>query len=200
MYPIMLNLTNKRVLIVGGGTVATQKVRNLLPEKAEIVVVSPTLTATLHDSVQKGEIIWYKRLFNSKDTNDCFLVIAATNNSIVNLEVKNSCQKHQLVNIVHEQEESNFYNMATFQRGKLKIGISTEGASPLLSKQIKKDLQQFFDESYEDYLQFLFDTRKLIQHKVQDHKRKQELLQHLLDDQFRESKEERELFLKQFSL
>ena len=199
MYPIMLNLTNKRVLVVGGGKIATKKVLNLIPEKAEIIVVSPTITAALKDCAQKGEIKWYERIFNSKDTDDCFLVIAATNNSIVNLEVKKSCHKHQLVNIVDNQEESDFYNMATLERGKLKIAISTEGASPLLSKQIKKDLLHYFDESYEDYLQFLFDTRKIIQQTIQDEQQKKELLKQLLHDKFRESNDERESFLKQFS-
>ena len=136
MYPVMLNLKGKRVVIVGGGKVATKKVHKLLEENATIIVVSPTLTDELHTYALNGEIQWVARTFQQEDTRNAFLVIATTNNRKVNQEVKISCSEGQLVNIVDAPEESNFYNTATIERGTLKIAISTEGASPLLAKKI----------------------------------------------------------------
>ena len=195
MYPIVLNIENKRVLVVGGGKVATQKTKMLLGQNAEIIVVSPTLTETLHTYALNHQIQWRERDFVQSDTKDAFLVIAATNNRNVNALVRESCFDGQLVNVVDSPEASNFYNMAFLDRGKLKIAISTEGASPLLAKQIKQDLNDFFDDGYEDYLNFLLAAREKIKLKVIDEERKYTLLQELLQDKLRKNEEERQLFL-----
>lgn len=195
MYPIMLNLTNKRVLIVGGGKVATQKTKMLLEQNAVIIVVSPILTDTLHTYALNSKIKWIERDFEQNDAKDAFLVIAATNNRNVNALVRESCIETQLVNVVDSPEESDFYNMAFLDRGKLKIAISTEGASPLLAKQIKQDLNNFFDDGYEDYLNFLLAAREKIKLAVSDDEQKYRLLQELLQEKFRNDEEERKRFL-----
>ncbi|RHW33254.1 NAD(P)-binding protein [Lysinibacillus yapensis] len=195
MYPVMLDLVGKKVVVVGGGRVAAHKVNKLLGQNAEIVVVSPTLTETLHTYEQNGDIHWIQRSFENADIDDAFLVIAATDDRQVNAQVKASCQQHQLVNVADSPEESNFYNMAAFERGKLKIAISTEGASPLLAKQLKRDLNEFFDDSYGEYLSFLFAAREKIKLAVHDEQLKLFLLKEILDDRFRKNERERELFL-----
>ncbi|MDN4493730.1 NAD(P)-binding protein [Ureibacillus aquaedulcis] len=194
MYPIIMNLNNKRVLIVGGGEVATKKMKMLLRQNAQIVVVSPTITPTLYTYFVNGEIRWLKRSFEAADTKGAFLVIAATNNRDVNAMVGESCLENQLVNIVDSPVDSDFYNMAYLNRGKLKIAISTEGASPLLAKQIKQDLNNFFDDGYEAYLDFLSAAREKIKLLVNDEERKYLLLQELLEEKFRTNEEEREKF------
>lgn len=93
MYPIMLKIEQKRVLIVGGGKVATQKIDKLLEQNANVCVVSPTITDTLHNYVLNGQIQWINRTFKQEDTKDAFLVIAATNNRSVNELVKKAARK-----------------------------------------------------------------------------------------------------------
>lgn len=195
MYPIMLNLVNKRVLIVGGGKVATKKAKMLLGQNAQIIVVSPTLTETLHTYSIDGRIQWLERSFEATDTKGAFLVIAATDNPEVNAAVGEICSGNQLVNVVDSPVDSNFYNMAYLERGKLKIAISTEGASPLLAKQIKSDLNEFFDESYEEYLKFLLTAREKIKLLEKDGNHKFILLQELLHEKYRKNELEREHFL-----
>lgn len=199
MYPIMVNLEYKRVVIIGGGKVATHKTEKLLQQKANIVVISPTLTDALDTYAVNGEIEWVNRSYQEGDTKDAFLVIAATNDPYVNKEVKNSCLNNQLINVVDSSEDSNFYNMAFLERGMLKIAISTEGASPLLAKQMKRDIMSFLDDSYDDYLIFLQKARKKIKTTVLDEKRRLFLLGELLQDRFRKNEVERELFLKNLS-
>ncbi|HWK24613.1 MAG TPA: NAD(P)-binding protein [Ureibacillus sp.] len=195
MYPIALKLENKRVLIVGGGKVATQKATMLIKQNADVVVVSPTLTQTLHSYTLNNQIRWIERGFEKADTDGAFLVIAATDDRHVNDLVRNNCLENQLVNVVDSPEDSNFFNMAFLDRGKLKIAISTEGASPILAKQIKQDLNEFFDDGYEAYLNFLLAAREKIKQTVIDEEKKYFLLQQLLQDKFRSSEEARELFL-----
>ncbi len=195
MYPIMLKLQDKQVLIVGGGKVATQKIKMLLGQDAQVKVVSPTLTDTLHTYALENKIQWIKREFEQNDTKDAFVVIAATNDSNVNALVRESCIESQLVNVVDSPENSDFYNMAFLDRGRLKVAISTEGASPLLAKQIKQDLNDFFDNGYEDYLSFLLTARERIKVTISDEEQKYTLLQELLDEKYRKNEEDREKFL-----
>lgn len=196
MYPVMLKLKGKRVVIVGGGKVATKKVHKLLEENATIIVVSPTLTEELHTYALNGKIQWIARNFQQEDTRNAFLVIATTNNRKVNQKVKVSCLEGQLVNIVDAPEESNFYNTATIERGSLKIAISTEGASPLLAKKIKRDINAFLEEGYEEYLEFLQEARSKILLSVHDDQRKKYLLQEIAQDIYRKNTVERNLFLQ----
>lgn len=196
MYPIMVNLENKRVVIIGGGKVATQKTEKLLQQKAKIVVISPEITDKLNTYAVNGEIEWVKRPFKEGDTENAFLVIAATNEHHVNEQVKDGCLDNQLINVVDSPIDSNFFNMAYLDHGMLKIAISTEGASPLLAKQIKQDIMSFLDDSYDDYLLFLQKARQKIKTNVLDEKRKLFLLHELLQDRFRKNEVERELFLE----
>lgn len=183
------------MLIVGGGKVATKKAKMLLGQNAQIIVVSPTLTETLHTYSIDGRIQWLERSFEATDTKGAFLVIAATDNPEVNAAVGEICSGNQLVNVVDSPVDSNFYNMAYLERGKLKIAISTEGASPLLAKQIKSDLNEFFDESYEEYLKFLLTAREKIKLLEKDGNHKFILLQELLHEKYRKNELEREHFL-----
>lgn len=196
MYPVMLNLENKRVVIIGGGKVATGKVHNLINEKAMVVVISPEITDELYTYVLSGNIHWINRAFQQEDTKDAFLVIAATNSRDVNNEVKKNCENGQLINIVDAPKMSNFFNTAIIERGQLKIAISTEGASPLLAKRIKDDINSILEDGYDQYLKFLQEARSKILISVHEEKRKKYLLQLMLDDIYRKNEVERDYFLQ----
>ena len=64
------------------------------------------------------------------------------------------------------QKEGNITFPNQLRRGKLTISVSTDGASPKLAKQIIQNLAQTYDESYEDYIDFLYESRQLIKEKA----------------------------------
>jgi precorrin-2 dehydrogenase / sirohydrochlorin ferrochelatase len=183
-YPIMLHLSGKKVIVIGGGKVAERKILSLLESQALITIVSPTLTTNLNNIVESHDIHWLKRTFSPNDVEGAFLVVAATNNKNVNLMVKRSVNEYQLISLVDDPEESNFHLPSSFKRGKLTISVSTAGASPLLASEIRKRLEESFDERYEDYLNFLYDARKKILIKVSDPSKKKELLAIIASEQF----------------
>ena len=100
MYPLLLNLKNKNIVVVGGGAVAYRKVLGLLEQGGCITVISPDLNEALKNLVQQQRIQWVDRTFEQTDLADAFIVIAATNERAVNAFVASCCQTHQLVNIV----------------------------------------------------------------------------------------------------
>ncbi|MGY3187227.1 precorrin-2 dehydrogenase/sirohydrochlorin ferrochelatase family protein [Lysinibacillus sp. TE18511] len=180
-FPIHINVEYKTVVIVGGGHVATQKVASLLPAKANIVIVSPTLDDSLLPLAESGQITWREKAFEPRDLDDAILIIAATNDTTINEAVQEAAQHWQLINRADAQAESDFITPATVRRGPLVLTVSTSGASPSLARKIKADLEEQFDEVYDDYVCFLQQARLMIAAKFEKGPQRRALLQGLLE-------------------
>ncbi|WP_299510689.1 bifunctional precorrin-2 dehydrogenase/sirohydrochlorin ferrochelatase [uncultured Rummeliibacillus sp.] len=180
----MLNISGKQVVVVGGGTVATRKITSLLSSQAQVIVVSPELSPKLQQLAEENVIQWRKKSFSPEDIVNAFLIIAATNSTNINELVASSVSQNQLCNIVDNEALSQFIVPSVVQRGPLTIAVSTSGANPKLAKKIKQDLEDQYDESYEDYILFLQQARRRIIDEVKDSKKKSIVLEELLDSQF----------------
>ncbi|SFB23458.1 MULTISPECIES: NAD(P)-binding protein [unclassified Bacillus (in: firmicutes)] len=176
MYPIMLQLKNKKVVVIGGGAIAERKVLGLLPEKAKITVVSPTVTAELLKLAEAKNIQWHEKRFLKEDIQDAFLIFAATDDPSLNSEIKLAAKEGQLVYMADHPDEADFKNPSLLKRGRLTITVSTDGASPILAKKIKQQLESQFDERYESYLDFLFQKRQWILKEIENPALKRKLL------------------------
>ena len=183
-YPIMLQLEGKKVVVVGGGRVAERKISGLLVSGARVVVISPEATEELQELFKAGKIEWAERSFCVEDLQGAFLVFAATNDKTVNQLIKESAKPHQLVMMVDDPNGSDFHLPSVVHRGRLAIAVSTGGASPTLARKIREELEQEFDEEYEDYLEFLFEKRKWIISEVADPVLKRKLLSAIVSDEF----------------
>ncbi|HEY2421716.1 MAG TPA: NAD(P)-binding protein [Neobacillus sp.] len=198
MYPIMLRLEGKKVVVVGGGKVAERKVCGLLETGARIVVISPEVTDELKQLTVDGKIVWQQKPFSDVDIKDAFLIFAATNVEEVNRSVRSKADEHQLVTVADDPDRSVFHVPAHFQRGRLSVAISTGGASPTLANKIRGQLEQQFDESYESYLEFLFSTRTWILREVKDSTLKRKLLMAIVSPEFVNSEDREEDFRRMY--
>jgi uroporphyrin-III C-methyltransferase/precorrin-2 dehydrogenase/sirohydrochlorin ferrochelatase len=86
-YPLHLELTGKRVLVVGAGPVAERRIRGLLGADADVVVVAPAATHHIRTLADAGILIWRKRFFDYSDVIGAWLVHAATDSPHVNAAV-----------------------------------------------------------------------------------------------------------------
>jgi precorrin-2 dehydrogenase / sirohydrochlorin ferrochelatase len=181
-YPIFVNLEGKRCLVVGGGAIATQKVQGLLESGAAVVVVSPTLTASLQDLVQQGTIHHEARPFQADDVLDCTLVIGATDQPAVNAAVCEAARRQGiLVNIVDTPPACDFIAPAVVRRGPLQIAISTGGNSPTLAKRIRLQLEACYGMEYADFLQALGRQRAQVRRLIADPAVRKAYYEHLVD-------------------
>jgi precorrin-2 dehydrogenase / sirohydrochlorin ferrochelatase len=197
-YPIMLDLTGKRVVVIGGGKVAERKVKGLREAKANIIVIAPEVTAFLKELTEKAEITWVKKRFSPEDVEDAFLIIAATNTREINEAVARAAKSYQLLNVVDAPEQSTFHVPSIVRRGKLSIAVSTGGASPVLAKKICREIAEMYDEDYEQYIDFLYECRQYILRNVSDLNQKRQLLEAITDESFRKSANWEEEFRKLF--
>ncbi|CEH27757.1 hypothetical protein AM501_17270 [Aneurinibacillus migulanus] len=183
-YPAMLQLKGRRCLVVGGGRVAERKTTTLLNTGAFITVVSPTLTERLHTFVQTGRIEWREKTFEPEDVQEAFLVFAATDNSEVNVCVREALTPYQLINIADRPDASTFTVPAQLRRGRLLMTVATEGASPGLARKLVSELGEAYDETYEVYVDFLAEARRIVLEQVESPHQRRRLFKQLLDDDF----------------
>ena len=142
MYPVMINIREKKVVVVGGGKVAARKIKTLLAEQAAVTVVSPTL----HDDIPQAEIQWLARPYQTGDLEGAKLVFACTDQEEVNRQIMEESAPSQLVNNTGDKTFSDFYNVAIARKKDMSVMISTNGLSPSRSKEIRKKIEAILDQ------------------------------------------------------
>ncbi len=148
LYPLFANLHGKRVLVVGGGSVAERKVAALRASGAAIVVGAPSVTARLAAWIASGSISHRHAEYADDWLDDVWLVIAATGDRAVNQRIATAAgQRRVLVNVVDDAELSSFQVPAVVDRHPLMIAISTAGAAPVLARQIRERIESLLDAS-----------------------------------------------------
>jgi precorrin-2 dehydrogenase len=173
-YPVHLDIQNRKVLVVGGGSVGTRKVKTLLDCGARVTVVSPEVSRQLRELAASGDIILAERSYQSEDLTGVFVVIGATDDETLNQQISSDADRlNTLCNIADRPEVCNFILPSIVQRDDLVITISTSGQSPALAKKLRKTLENQFGEEYGTLLQLMGAIRKkLLQqaHKPEAHK------------------------------
>ncbi|AEA15045.1 MULTISPECIES: NAD(P)-binding protein [Bacillus] len=197
MYPLTVRVNEKRVVVIGGGKVAGFKIIPLLKQGADIVVISPELDANLVKLVEEKKIRWYQREYEKSDIKNAFLVVAASSDSILNEQVAEDAAENQLVNVITNPESGNVHFPAAIHRGLLNIAVSTGGASPKLAKKIRDEIANKYDETYESYLDFLYEVRVKLKDLQLEKRERNILLQEVLKSVYVQNERERESFLRE---
>ncbi len=166
LFPIFLKLEKLKVLIVGGGNVALEKLNAVLnnsPETEITIVASEILydikqAASIHPNVKLKERVFFPGdLFNSD------LVIAATADSELNKIIKDEAKKRGiLANVADTPDLCDFYLGSIVHKGDLKIAVSTNGKSPTLAKRVKEVL----NDAFPDETQHVLDNLEVIRKKL----------------------------------
>lgn len=159
-YIACLRLTGRQCLVVGGGAVALEKVDGLLACDGAVTVVAPDLCPELAELAREGSIAHLQREYVAADLEGTFLVIAATDDTDVNIAVYDDAERRaMLVNVVDVPPLCNFILPAILRTGPLAIAISTAGASPALAKRMKREIGEQFGEEYARLAVMLNDVR-----------------------------------------
>lgn len=177
LYPIFLKLEGHKVLIVGGGLIAEQKIEAVLRSATDVTVVSPQITPRIRLWAHQGRIKYIGLNFRPGMTRGCFLVIAATDSEETNRAVYQEARESgALANAVDDPGHCDFYAPAVVSRGDFQIAVSTGGNSPALSQQVRKQLEQDFGPEYETWTAWLGRIREMMRKVLPRSDRRKELL------------------------
>ena len=161
LYPVFLDLTDRLVVVVGGGQVATERAAKLAAHGARVRVVSPALGEQLAAMAADGRVAEHRaRAYARGDLDGAVLVVAATNDADVNRRVRDDARAAGAeVNVADDPEGSSAVIPALMREGDLAIAITTGGASPVVSRRIREDLQQRFGPGWSGLIALLAETR-----------------------------------------
>jgi precorrin-2 dehydrogenase/sirohydrochlorin ferrochelatase len=158
-YPVFLDLRGRRVVVVGGGLVAARKIDGLLKSACHIKVIAPDIRPELASL----PLEFVRRDYAAGDLNGASLAFAATDDAELNaLIARDAAAAGILCNAASAPETGDFIVPALFERGPIKIAISTGGASPALAKRLRFELGCQIGREYEQLALILNRIRPLV--------------------------------------
>ena len=149
MLPIMVQLKNRRVLVVGGGSAARRKVSTLCKAKARVIVVAPQVTKEIEQFAHEGKLRWWPRAFKADDCRCASLVVAATDDRKTNSEVIRSARRHGAFAIACDGRRRSTSFCATLRRGSLIFAVHSGGLAPALSVHLKERIAHLFGPEWQ---------------------------------------------------
>jgi uroporphyrin-III C-methyltransferase/precorrin-2 dehydrogenase/sirohydrochlorin ferrochelatase len=149
LFPLFLKLAGRKVLVVGGGPVATAKVASLQEAGAQIAVVAPEVDPALAALAAEGKISLTQRSFEAADLGGVWLVVAAATPE-VNRGVAAAAESQRLfVLAVDDPKAASAYGAGALRRGGVTIAVSTSGHAPALAGLLREGLEAVLPDDLE---------------------------------------------------
>lgn len=168
IFPISLKLQQQPCLIVGGGHIAYRKAMLLAKAGAKVDVLAPEIDVNLLQLVQQSQGQYVQDVFSpSTALRHYRLVIAATDNNLVNQQVFAACEaENVLVNSVDDPPHCRFMVPAIIDRSPLVISVASNGTSPVLSRQIRTQLESTIPHGMGKLAEFSGQWRAAVKQKI----------------------------------
>jgi uroporphyrin-III C-methyltransferase/precorrin-2 dehydrogenase/sirohydrochlorin ferrochelatase len=161
LLPIFLKLEGRRVLLVGAGNVALEKIGSLLKTGLKLRVVAPQARAEIRNLAAEGKLELVVREFEPSDLDGNYLVIAATDSPEVNTTVYCEAVERDIpCNSVDDIPNCDFFFGSVVSRGDLQIAISTAGESPALAQRLRREIDEQLPEDLGGWLAQLGELRR----------------------------------------
>jgi uroporphyrin-III C-methyltransferase/precorrin-2 dehydrogenase/sirohydrochlorin ferrochelatase len=170
IFPISLKLQQQPCLIVGGGHIAYRKAVLLAKAGAVIHVIAPEIESNLLEIVESSQGQYVQAPFSLDiPLRHYRLVIAATNDKATNIQVFEACEAEKiLVNSVDDPPHCRFMVPAIIDRSPLVVSIATNGTSPVLSRQIRTQLEAAIPHGMGKLANFSGKWRAVVKAKIEN--------------------------------
>lgn len=179
-FPIYMNIKNEdKVLLIGGGKVALQKLKVLIDNQINIHLVAEQVDLSIYEYLsgyENSETAVEMELAEYREellSDDYSFVIAATNDRELNSRIAVASKERNIpVNVVDDPELSTFIFPSIIKRGDLVIGISSSGKAPAVTQYYKERFSQQLPDNIEEILESVGEYREQIKNDVRDHKKR----------------------------
>lgn len=164
-FPMFVDLTNKKCLVVGGGKVALRKVKMLLDFGAYVSIVAGNICSELVDlSLTNTMLSIYHRDFFKEDVLEQLLVIAATDDAKTNHYIAEICHKNNIpINVVDTLDECSFILPSYTKEQNVVAAFSSGGKSPVLTQYLNSKSKEYVTEEIGLINECLGSVRKKVQ-------------------------------------
>ena len=156
LFPVFFKLEQLRVLLVGGGNVALEKLQAIInnaPATKIRVVAREVFDAFKQEANKYSTIEIITGEYESHYIDECDLIIAAVNDIPTSERIRNDAkQKGKLINVADKPELCDFYLGSIVTKGNLKLAISTNGKSPTVARRLKEVFNELLPDELEEVL------------------------------------------------
>ncbi len=161
-FPAFIKLDNKKVLIIGGGNIATSKLKTLLDFTTDIHIIAPILSDEIQILIKEYNLTYSNTEYKDNDLELFNFVITAIDNIKLQEKIYNEAKllPNCLVNSVDSTEYCDFIFPSYIKKDDLTIAISTSGTSPSMAKYLKQYLQNIIPNSIGNFLKEMKEYRQ----------------------------------------
>jgi precorrin-2 dehydrogenase / sirohydrochlorin ferrochelatase len=159
-YPIFLDLTGRRCIVIGGGAIAERKIEGLLAAGAEITVVSPEVSKGVRRLLAQRSIKHVPRQYENGDLAGYRLAFVATDDPATAAAVFSEARASGIwVNCADVPSCCDFILPAVIRRGELAVAVSSGGASPAATRAIREELESYLTQEFTQLVQTASEVR-----------------------------------------
>ncbi len=127
-FPMFVDLSDKKVIVVGAGTIAKRRIRTLIEFTDHLVVIAPEVNKELLDLEKEGRLTILRKRYQREDIFDASMVIAATNDSKINNDIYSACKCLGItVNVCSDKRKCDFYFPGIAQKDNVVVGVTASG-------------------------------------------------------------------------
>ncbi|MCR8922728.1 siroheme synthase CysG [Dasania sp. GY-MA-18] len=181
-FPIFADLHNKKVLVVGAGKVATRKIEALLKAGAQVWVVAEQACPAVQAWAQQQQIQLQLKSFSAEDLAQCWLVVAATDDSSVNQQVQAAAVAQCLwCNSVDDPQHSEFIMPAVVDRGDIQVAISSGGNAPVLARRLRAQIDSLLPQAIAEVASLMGRWRDKVKQSLPSFDTRRQFWERLLD-------------------
>ncbi len=159
-FPAFIELSDKKILVVGAGKIATKKVQKLLDFSQNITIISPDISDELSLHVEKYNLSYIQRTYENRDIKSFDIVIVATDSIKLQKEIYLESREYRcLVSCVDTTSYSDFSFGSYLSRGELTIAVTTNAISPSLSLHVKREIEKIIPDDVAQFLEKMKELR-----------------------------------------
>lgn len=140
MYPVLLDISQRKIIVIGAGKIATRKVMSILAGGGTATVIAPVASPEMRELSSTGKISYLSRPYEKGDVTGFDFVFICTNQSEVNEQVRKDTHPNQWVNDTTCKANSNFYSPGVVQKNNLSYTVSSSDHDPKKTKAAKDAL------------------------------------------------------------
>ena len=142
-FPMFIDLSDKNIVVVGGGNIATRRVKTLLSFTRSIRVIAPKVTMEMMELSKAGYVQLITRPVKRSDFAMAYMVIAATNDRKLNDEIHRICKQEGIyVNVASDREQCDFYFPGIYMQDGLVVGITASGLDHKKARRVREEIQK----------------------------------------------------------
>jgi precorrin-2 dehydrogenase/sirohydrochlorin ferrochelatase len=146
LIPLLLDLRERQVVVIGAGKIATRKILRLYTE-TKLTVVSPEVTPEVAALVARKAVLYKQKKYSPEDIEKADFIYICTDDKVLNAQIARDAKIYQWVDNVSQKADSNFFSMAELRENQQILAISSNGENPRGTRRLKEALKCFFQKN-----------------------------------------------------